>query len=89
MIVTHSKATFIVTIISLFNNFFTALLCALDHCEVSSSALVEVRFGGRSSDFYSKYVDTNSKSENVYFRRKFATVKAHKNNTYQYDMNGK
>jgi hypothetical protein len=27
----------------------------LDHCEVSISALVEVRSGGRSSDFYSTY----------------------------------
>ncbi len=24
----------------------------IDDCEVSSSAVVEVRFGGRSSDFY-------------------------------------
>jgi hypothetical protein len=47
-----TAVSFIVTIISLLNNFFTALLYALDHCEVSISALVEVRFGGRSLDFY-------------------------------------
>ncbi len=52
LIDTHSKTTFIVTIISLLNHFFQSSLVCIDDCEVSSLAVVEVRFGGRSSDFY-------------------------------------
>jgi hypothetical protein len=55
LINTNSKTTFIVLINSLLNNFFYSSFVCTDDWEVSSSALVEVRFCGRSSDFYGTY----------------------------------